>query len=204
MSTTYFDFIDVLTSKQRIREILVELELFDKEPASIQVKQLLVRSLFMLNSNILYQVSTITQQFQNATSIGIQIRTGGSLANNQEQSAFFTQEKLFRIHTIVTQLLNSEKAVKGEFVLFLSSDSEQVISSFRKQFKHRIVVTDFYRIGHSSRLRGGTRETFFRAVMDIQILSQCDYLLTTYTSSFGNAASYLSHSMNKLLLNYKD
>ena len=89
-------------------------------------------------------------------------------------------------------------------VLFVSTDSNRVLSLLKERYAIPIVTSNYYSIGHSTALRGGVSETLYRAMIDLRVLANCDHLLTTYTSSFGNTASYLSHSLNKYILKYND
>ena len=197
----YLDFVHDLMKHDSVREQLVELGLFETEPTTIQVRQLLTRCLFRLNDSLLEKSSSVLRQFNNHTSIGMQIRTGGKMANYKEDTTFFSEEKLDRIFTVIDGYV---KEFQDKMVLFISTDSNEVLSVLKQRYSFPILTSNYYSIGHSTSLRGGVTETFYRALIDIRVLANCDHLLTTYTSSFGNTASYLSHSLNKYILKYND
>lgn len=195
----YLDYVNDLMSHPSVRSRLVHLGLFETEPTTLQVRQLLTRSLFRLTTNLIQKSSSVIDDLGNRTSIGLQIRTGGKLANHPEDTAFFTEDTLDRIVDTVESIIQT---ISGEVVLFLSTDSNKVYHKLREAFSVPIVVTRYYVIGHSSYIRGGTQENLYRALIDLRVLAYCDYLVTTFTSSFGSTASYLSHSSNQWMLRY--
>ena len=97
------------------------------------------------------------------------------------------------------------EGIHEKVVIFLATDSKEVYTLLSRKYRLPIIMASYYSVGHSAELRGyGNIDYINRAMIDLQVLSNCDYLLTTFTSSFGNTASYLSHSLNKIIMDYKD
>ena len=58
---------------------------------------------------------------------------------------------------------------------------------------HKVMTADVYQIGHTARGRTDYDNSFVkRAVIDLYLLSRCDYLIVTKGSSFGDTAVILS------------
>lgn len=198
----YADTVTQLLKKPTVGQKLVDLGLFDAPPTDVQVRQLFTRALFRLNDNLLQKSSSVINRFKNRTSIGLQIRTGGQLANHKEDTIFFSLDKMYRVYSILDTLL---EGIHEEVVIFLATDSKEIYKLLSSKYHLPIIMASYYSVGHSADLRGyGNIDYINRAMIDLQVLSNCDYLLTTFTSSFGNTASYLSHSLNKIIMNYKD
>lgn len=202
IASSYLDFIDTQLKINGTSKKLVDLGLFDDEPKPIQVRQLLSRALFRLNDELLTKSDDVFQEIRNRTSIGVQIRTGGKMANAEEDTIFFSPDKMYRVYAILNSLI---EGIKDDVVIYLSTDSNRVVALLKNELHVPVVVAKYYKPSHSTLLRSGDHvQGLNRGVIDLKVLSQCDYLLTTFTSSFGNLASYLSHSLNKVIMNYKD
>ena len=76
---------------------------------------------------------------------------------------------------------------------FISTDSSVVERKLKALYPEQVIVLDSFRRGHSSLVKSN-RNGFFRAVMDISVLSRCEYLILTNHSSFGMIARMVSDS----------
>lgn len=196
------DFIEDQLEIKGAGKKLVDLGLFDDEPKPIQIRQLLSRALFRLNDELLTKSADVFQEIRNRTSIGVQIRTGGKLANDKEDSIFFSSDKMYRVYAILNTLI---EGINEDVVIYLSTDSNRVVALLKNEMHVPVVVAKYYKPSHSTEYRSEDYlQGLYRGVIDLKVLSQCNFLLTTFTSSFGNLASYLSHSLNKVVMNYKD
>ena len=145
--------------------------------------------LFNLKKPLIEQARRIGQQM-NPPLIGLQIRTGGGLADFKDSASYIKMDKL----DFVTDLLNTiiKKSELEDGTIFLSTDST-VVQDHLKNMTHKVMTADVYQIGHTARGRTDYDNSFVkRAVIDLYLLSRCDYLIVTKGSSFGDTAVILS------------
>ena len=81
----------------------------------------------------------------------------------------------------------SENQVKW----FLSTDSSKVEKNLMDSFPDRVIVMESFRRGHSSQEKSN-RNGFYRAVLVVTVLSQCEFIVLTNHSSFGMIARMLA------------
>lgn len=191
------DFSDALLKEPGSLHRFVELGLFSKDPTVDQVKKLVSRFLFQLKPSLVESVEPMLSQFEGRSVIGLQLRTGGKLANYKEDTTFITLNDMERVCGVIDDCM-SRRGFHDPH-LFLSTDSNQVVELFRNG-TYPLLVSDQFTIGHSSRARKGSSESIYRAVTDMLLLSKCDALITTKGSSFGDQASLLSDAAVKILL----
>lgn len=130
--------------------------------------------------------------------IGFQFRTGGHVANYEEDTVFIRMNRLDSVYRVLRNV--SQANHFRHPYLYLSTDSTKVVRQFKMDRKYPLIMYEKYPIGHSSRVRDGNDDTIFRAVSDIYLLSQCNAIITTYTSSFGDLARMLSYSDSKTII----
>ena len=131
--------------------------------------------------------------------IGVQIRTGGQLANFKERSILGA----FAVNHFANAVIRymKENRLKPEDVyLYVSTDSDAVNREMRRIFgaynETMVYTISDYRIGHSSSRKSFSRsnqgkdwESFSnRALMDLLILKESDYLVFSEGSSYGQFA----------------
>lgn len=74
---------------------------------------------------------------------------------------------------------------------FLSTDSSKVERNLTKLFPDRVIGMETFRRGHSSQEKSN-RNGFYRAVLDVAVLSRCEFMVLTNHSSFGMIARMLT------------
>lgn len=138
--------------------------------------------------------------------MGAQLRTGGSLANTKEWGKFLGLSTLESVGPCVQQELQRRGWEEKETILFLSADSglayHRVESSLQGRVK--VLTGEGFRAGHSSPYLSGGRhlEYLKRAIMDLVLLSQSEFLIVTYRSSYGTLAMRLAlHNQTFILSN---
>ena len=195
---TVVDIMDIswrLLSRQQNREVLVRLGLFSSIPTEDEVISLFTRALFKPMITLTYQAKQFYENVrQNHTCIGVQLRTGGLLANTPEQDVFLTKEKIETMAKRIMSFIANRTIINP--ALFISSDSSDAIEQMKGLVSIPVYYSTAYQIGHSSPARNHAplQQVFLRNVIDIEVLSFCDYLITTKDSSFGQIAIYLSHA----------
>ena len=180
---------------------LVTLGLFNSVPTADEVSHFMSLLLFRLNGALRSEAETAFSRYPHPL-LGLQIRTGGSSANTHERVVFFTLDKVNSILSFVDSFVKNNQL--SNVTLFLSTDSDEMAHAIRRKSKYSVISLNAYSIGHSSPQRNRNRRSLSgslkRAVMDIYLLSKCDYLITTRSSSFGRTAHYLSSSTRKQLM----
>ena len=196
------DYMDVTWRMMEIpanAEKLVAMGLFDSTPSSEEVSHLFSLVLFRLNDSLRNQTDVLFSDYPHPL-LGLQIRTGGRVSNTPEESLFYSLDKVDPILEFVHSFaLNNTLA---NVTLFLSTDSNAMVQAIKEKSPYPVVTLNAYSIGHSSPLRnpGSLSSSLKRAVMDIYMLSKCDSLITTRSSSFGDTASFLSSSPTKQIM----
>ena len=192
------DIIDIswrLLSRPQNREVLVRLGLFSSIPTEDEVISLFTRALFRPMITLTYQAKQYYENMrQNHTWIGVQLRTGGLLANTPEQDVFLTKEKIEIMARRIMEFITNQTIASP--VLFVSSDSSDTIEQMKSLVSIPVYSSNVYKIGHSSPARNHAplQQVYLRNAVDIEVLSFCDYLITTKDSSFGQIAIYLSNA----------
>lgn len=203
---------------------LVELGLFESIPTEEEVVALFTRVLFQPATDLVVEAGQVVEKLRQLPSsgnpanktankttirgssdqfrqvIGLQIRTGGLLANTPETSVFLTKEKIDIMMERIRELVTNHTLSLP--VVFVSSDSSDAIVQIQSTLPYPVYASDVYRIGHSSPWRShyNLRNVYKRNMIDILVLAQCDYLVTTKDSSFGLLALSLSKAVYKRAL----
>lgn len=133
--------------------------------------------------------------------IGLQLRVGGGRANFAEKEMLDWKGVGNAIQLVKDHMAKANLGSKDVY-LFVSTDSDYVARYIRKVFKscHCVYSANEYKIGHSA--FGSTkqyskkrwREATKRAIIDLMILKDCDYLVVTRKSSFGKFAHELQQA----------
>ena len=127
------DIIDIswrLLSRPQNREVLVRLGLFSSIPTEDEVISLFTRALFRPMITLTYQAKQYYENMrQNHTWIGVQLRTGGLLANTPEQDVFLTKEKIEIMARRIMEFIANQTIASP--ILFVSSDSSDAIEQMK-------------------------------------------------------------------------
>ncbi|KAK8795089.1 hypothetical protein WA588_003940, partial [Blastocystis sp. NMH] len=196
------DYMDVTWRMMEIPanvEKLVTMGLFDSIPSNEEVSHLFSLVLFRLNDSLRNQTDVLFSEYPHPL-LGLQIRTGGRISNTPEESLFYSLDKVDPVLAFVHSfVLNNTLA---NVTLFLSTDSNAMVQAIKEKSPFPVVTLNAYSIGHSSPLRNpnSLSSSLKRAVMDIYVLSKCDSLITTRSSSFGDTAAFLSSSPIKQII----
>ena len=135
------------------------------------------------------------KRFGNRPSIGIQLRTGGSVSKTMENHRFLYLTSLPFAKEEVEYALKYLKVDRKNTTLFVTTDSILIRSRMFSDFADMHVLEgQGYAFGHSSAFfAGGNSHLQFlkRAIMDLVLASYCDYIIFTHGSSYGQLAMRL-------------
>ena len=136
--------------------------------------------------------------------IGVQLRFGGSIANYKERS-LMSAKGLSRAENIVKTHVKSLGLQWSDVYIYLSTDSDLAVEKFKNRFsalgEDIVYSIDDYKIGHSSSAKTASNNELWtsytkRAIVDMMLLKESDYLVYSKRSSFGKFALELQMSYN--------
>ena len=153
------------------------------------------------------QINHHIQQLKQRHLIGVQIRNGGKLANYRERPI---QGQFAMKHFVnaVIRYMKQNHLSPEDVYLFISTDSDVVYAEMQRIFcaynETMVYSIHEYPIGHSSSRKSfgvyGRRnkwESFSnRAMMDLLILKESDFLVFSQGSSYGQFAHELQQTYN--------
>lgn len=196
------DDIPKILSKLENRQRLVSLGIFDSLPTDDEVRTLLTYVFFLPKSNLASYSNEFVRNLRKYPSIGVQIRTGGALASDNESNVFFSQSTMYRVIDMINKVLTENYIY--DYNLFVSTDSQEILTQLKSIFPQLMHTSDDFKIGHTSNLRSPDGSNHGqRALIDLLVLSNCDYLIYTEDSSYGRLASALSFSEKKYYVSHK-
>ena len=196
------DDIPKLLKNKDYRKALVSLGLFETLPTDDEVRTLMSYALFHPMSDITTYSDKFVQNLHKYPSIGVQIRTGGSLASDSENNVFFSQSTMYRVIDMINEVITENYIF--DYNLFVSTDSQELLTELKTIFPQLVHTSDNFKIGHTSALRNPDGVNHgYRALIDLMILSSCDYLIYTEDSTYGRLASVMSFSEHKYTVSHK-
>lgn len=127
--------------------------------------------------------------------IGVQMRTGGELADKWEKHKFLSKARVNEYARSINEKYKNNEAI------YLSTDSNKVINIVKKRMKnHKVITSTQFSIGHSSLSKHN--QGLKRAIVDMIVTSHCQPLYVTYGSSFGIAINFLSYNTETTIMSH--
>lgn len=139
--------------------------------------------------------------FKHKTVLGIQIRTGGCVANFHELKSMMSLQEIRQFPSFINSVISKELLRMDKTVVFLSTDSDLVEEYIREQLNSdiEIITANIYKRSHS---RGkANEESVSGALLDTLLLARADVLITCSGSGFGRVANTMSLSRRKYIYN---
>ena len=205
--TAYYDYSNSLLKSRRYDASLVAAGLVDAlSSAELHDSERLLRTFytefalmsavrlfFRPKPSLQREVDRFLAEWSSFHLVGMQIRMGSGGADFRDTHTFLKPEAI----TTFVSLAEEYRAARGfssaSMKWFISTDSSVVERKLKALYPEQVIVLDSFRRGHSSLVKSN-RNGFFRAVMDISVLSRCEYLILTNHSSFGMIARMVSDS----------
>ena len=163
-----------------------------------EIHSILYRLLLNPSFELCSVVNSYTRLFKEKHSICVQIRMGGNMSNTKDGS-FMNMTRVMGVVSELKKLLSLRNDSKA--ILFISADSSSTVDFFKESLHDiRIISVKEYSIGHSATafgIRGNKQQweqATKRAIVDLMILKECDHLIITRGSSFGDLAADLQQS----------
>ena len=131
--------------------------------------------------------SLVTSMDNNFT--GFQLRFGGKTSDTSESIQFLSTKQLPEIEqSVMNELLHGN--------VYISTDSSKVLYQLNERTNRSIYfINDFVR-GHSSYSKTGNKTSIIMgSIIDMGVLSFSKKIYTTYWSSYGDMACFLSNNV---------
>ena len=201
--TTVYDALtrihsDVVDDKLRSIGFLPSIAAVGVYERMREVHSILYRLLLNPSFELCSVVHSYTRLLKNNYSIGVQIRMGGNMSNTMD-CTFMNMTRVMGVLNEVRRLLSLKN--ESNAVLFVSVDTPSIVDFFQESLNSiRIISVKEYSIGHSATVYGnwGNKQQWEqatkRAIIDLMILKECDHLITTSGSSYGDLATELQQS----------
>ena len=162
------------------------------------IHYILYRLLLNPNAELCALINQYISSLSSSFVIGIQLRVGGKMRNRMDH--------IFKDSNAVNQTINSLKerinalSEERNVTVFVSTDSDSTLALLQKSlFPIPVIYVKEYVIAHSASIHAHYNYTEWigatkRAIVDMMILKECDYLVVTSYSSFGGTAIDLQQS----------
>ena len=153
------------------------------------------RLLLTPNAEITQTIMGNLKRFEKRPVIGVQLRMGGSLSKTTEHHNFLDMSSLSFVEREIEYALKFLNVKKRDVTLFVTTDSLIIRNRMLAMYMDmNPIIANGYSVGHSSThfVWGNSHVIYLnRAIMDLILLSQCDYILYTQRSSYGQLAMRL-------------
>ena len=129
-------------------------------------------------------VESVLQGTRDKYRVGFHIRMGNSGSAFKDSHVFLTKPAIWSFAERGEHVMKAAGRTQKDTVWVLSTDSNIAEETLRQKYGNMILTASGYHRGHS---KTGAKdpEGFTRAVIDLLLLSRCDYLVLTSHSTFG-------------------
>ena len=142
------------------------------------------------NGSIRDEIDEEKRRLTRPYTFGVQVRTGGNLANDFERTSMISEEAMHKIPSQIEDICKKHNVTYKDWNLYISSDSDRATNYIFDTFKSKfnVIFSTKYTRGHTS--SGHLKSnSLMSAMIDVHILGSSDVLLTTKGSGFGRIAS---------------
>ena len=199
ITSSIFDVIDQIIPThngfERFRELGISFT-GTKTERIRKIRNTIYRLFFNPIESLCNSINAFSASLESEDRVGFQVRMGGNLAFTHEKKVFLNESDIssffLQLEKVKTAIRNRKKA-EPQFSLFVSTDSYIALETIQKELGNVVRTAPDIQRGHSSSnqlsrskvsptniLRG----TFF----DLFVLKDCNILISTDYSSFGNLA----------------
>ena len=142
------------------------------------------------NGSIRDEIDEEKRRLTRPYTFGVQVRTGGNLANDFEELSMISEEAMYRVPSQILEICEKHNVTYKDWNLYVSSDSDRAINFLFNTFKSVFNVIYSTKYPHGHTCPDYIRSTSLKsALIDVHILGSSDILLTTKGSGFGRMAS---------------
>lgn len=187
---------DVFYMPSTVRSIR-DLALIQPHQSILAYQRIVLRLLLTPSLSLQVAIRSLQgrHQFRRRKVLGVQVRTAGCFATNMERYQMMTLPHIYQLPQLIQAQYNDlNKTSDGDLspAIFLSTDSYQVEGYLRKELPAIEIVTSGEQRRHSG---GRAEEAAVRgALVDLILLADCDRLLITPGSGFGQIASIITRA----------
>ena len=131
--------------------------------------------------------------------LGIQIRTGGCLADCRETREMSSIENLVGLPNYIQDVMQKTGMVANSTLIYISTDSTIAENYLRgiMGYPYHFLSANIFKRSHS--FFNPSDDVMKRNLVDLHLLAECDALIYFSGSGFGNMAYQLSKSNHKFM-----
>lgn len=182
LHTFYWHILNNKENRNRMMKIShTEKQYFRKEWYNV-----CMQSLFKPSAYLNYYLQPYYEKMKNHVVIGIHLRQGGVLLNWKDSEFRISINGLLIAFKKIDSILRKHPSA----LLFVASDSKELVSSIIQRYGNRVFGVDGLNAAHVG--KRPTEEGLLRASMELVLLSKCDYLFLTAGSGFSRCGDNLN------------
>ena len=156
-----------------------------------------IHSLFIPTEQMRSLMKPYLEELGNGIRIGIHIRMGNGHSDWKDSRAFMDQKHVNKFLKKLKQFVkHAQQKAKGKMdvKLFLSTDSSDEELLLKKKYPGMVVTTSGFARSHVGGIYKTkvTEDSVTKAVLDVMLLGECDYLFLTPRSGFSKIGQYFS------------
>ena len=161
---------------------------------AVFLKNAILRLFFNPAPKLCHRIQEENQILHSRPLCCFQVRTGGYLSNVYENAVFLKENHLGQFFQYMNAYRDQHQIEGRNLNVFISSDSDVVIRDMRSRLQANASVFSLQSItrGHTAyspkTFSQDERDVVFGALLDLFLLKDCDMLVTTRGSTFGNLA----------------
>ena len=195
-TVTISDLGPVVLNDTKIRKFLYNKGIIQSPFESYDnIYRIIARDLLRPKRELRTYIDSILWSMYPSVSVGVQLRIGGNYSNTPEGHQFIRMEQMPFVLEKISSII---KNIHSKPIIYLSTDSNYT-KEWIQQLNLTIVEANRYPSGHSSSNKSRFLHTLYtlRAIVDLHVLTHCDYMIVTGFSSYGILAARMSWGTNK-------
>ena len=197
--TAYYDYSKHLLKSRQYDSALISAGLADVPSWEVSKQTYYTEFALMSSVRLFFQpkpflrsyIDSFLTRWQSFHLIGLQIRMGSGGADFRDSHRFLHFSAVSMFVSLAEEYRKAHGYSENQVKWFLSTDSSKVEKNLMDSFPDRVIVMESFRRGHSSQEKSN-RNGFYRAVLDVTVLSRCEFIVLTNHSSFGMIARMLT------------
>lgn len=141
-------------------------------------------------------IDGIVDPIQTKFLLGMHLRFGNSGGTFKDSHVFLQPNHVWNFARKAEEVLKNKGISVNDTKWILSTDSDRAELDLRGSYGDIIVTSSLFKRGHS-KTGAKNEDGFTRAVIDLSLLSNCDYLILTAHSTFSVMARALSRNQTE-------
>lgn len=199
ITTSIFDVIDQIIPNhdgfEKFRELGISFT-GTKTERIRKIRNTIYRLFFNPIESLCNSINTFSASLESENRVGFQVRMGGDWAFTQEKKVFLNESDISGFFLQLEKAktaIRSQKKAEPQLSLFVSTDSYLALEVIKKELGDIVQTAPGIQRGHSSlnqlsRSKASPINVLKGTFFDLFVLKDCNILISTDYSSFGNLA----------------